>query len=589
MSARRFTPRLRLALFLPTLIALLVAMPVSWALANGLIRQSAERHLATTLTIVEQSLGDSLSEAPGVLHRRVHALAADAEARITLIADDGRVLADSERSLEELEAMDNHSARPEISEARAAGYGSAVRHSTTLDTEFIYVARRVTHGSGPGYYLRLAEPLTASAALRHRLTLGVVLASVAALIAMGLISLWLDRELFKPLKRLVEGAGRLAGGKLDSRVEVAEAEEIGSLARTMNLLAQRVQNQVEGMAAQRERLQLITDSMADGIIVTDSDARVLAVNPALRRLFQVGGEVNGLSIREVTGLGKIKKALKRTLDTASTQTLEVEMAGPRSRTLSVTCSSLEDRSGGIVAIREVTEFLLLSEIRRDLVANVSHELKTPLTAIRGYAETLVDGALEDEKTSRLFTERILQQCVRLEAILNDLLTLSRLEQDDQELPRERVSFSRIVEEAAEVLGAIAQNRKVALALKLEPVVLVGDHQALAELCLNLMENAIKYNSAPGRVEIQLTEAAGWAELTVQDTGQGIPHEAIPRIFERFYRVDRGRSRSEGGTGLGLAIVKHAVERHDGTVEVESTLGQGSVFRVRLPLNLPAQS
>ncbi len=587
MSTPRFTPRLRLALFLPTLIALLVAMPLIWVLARSLLRQSAEEHLGGTLAVIEHGLSESLDRSPREIDRRVRELASQAAARITLVSADGVVLADSESSRAQLATMDNHSTRPEILGAAANGYGSAVRRSATLDRDVLYVARRIDRDSGPGLYLRLAEPFAASETLRRRLALCVLLSSVAALIAMGVISLWLDRELFKPLRRLAVGASRLVEGDFDSRVDVPRSEETGALARTLNQLAERVQNQVERAAAQRERLQLISDSMPDGILVTDRMTRVLSVNPALRRLFKVSGEVEGRSVRDLTGIPKIEKALNKALKKGTSRHLEVEAPGPRRRTLSVTCSALQDRTGGIVSIRDVSEFLLLGQIRRDLVANVSHELKTPLTAIRGCTETLLDSALEDPETSRLFSERILQQCARLQALLDDLLTLSRLERDDEERELQRVDLKRVVQEAAEVLETSVRNHEVDLVLALDDVVLDGgDYEALAELCLNLIDNAIKYNRAGGRVDIGLSQTGGWGELEVSDTGRGIPRAAIPRIFERFYRVDRGRSRSEGGTGLGLSIVKHAVERHGGTVAVESTLGRGSTFRVLLPINPP---
>jgi two-component system phosphate regulon sensor histidine kinase PhoR len=584
MSRRRFTPRLRLALFLPPPLALLVALPLLWALAWGLIRQSAEDHLGTTLSIVERALEGELGGPAAALNDRVRALASGSEARITVVRGDGLVIADSERSLEQVAQMDDHRERPEIAGAAQSGYGSSSRYSTTLGRDFIYVARPVRLGGDTEYYVRVAEPLAASATLRRRLALSAVLSALAAVIAMTIVSVWLNRKLFRPLAKLVEGANHLAAGRLEARVEIPESEEIAALARALNHLADGVDKQVQNAEGQRERLQLIGDSMADGVLVADPDATVLTINPAFRRLLRVRGQVEGRSVGAVTGAAQIESALRRTLETGTTQTLEIDPSGPQRRTLSVTCSALKDRSGGVLAVRDITEFLLLAEIRRDLVANVSHELRTPLTAIRGYAETLADGALDDQATARRFTERILQQCARLQALLDDLLTLSRLDHGDQSHESRRVDFTRIVEEAAEVLRAVAADREVTLELSLDAVVLMGDPEALAEVSLNLIENAIKYNRRGGRVHIRLSQAAGWAELEIVDTGYGIPDEVRHRIFERFYRVDRGRSRSEGGTGLGLAIVKNAVERHGGTVTVESTLGRTSTFRVRLPLS-----
>ncbi len=570
-------------------LALLVALPLLWGLVSGLIRQSAEDHLGSTLAIVEHALVADLGRSTAELNQRVHQLASGSGARITVVRDDGVVVADSERSLEELAQMDDHLTRPEIASAARSGTGSSVRRSATLGREFIYLARPVRTGGEPAYYLRLAEPLAASATLRRQLALSLVVAALAALIAMTAVSVWLDRQLFKPLTRLVEGANDLAAGKLDTRVGIPESEEIAALARALNHLADGVDSQVQNAEGQRERLQLIGDSMADGVLVADPDAAVLTINPALRRQFRVRGQVSGRTVGAVTGSPEIEDALRRTLATGATQTLEVESSRPRAQTLAVTCSALKDHSGGVVAVRDITEFLLLGEIRRDLVANVSHELKTPLTAIRGYAETLVDGALEDEETARRFTERILQQCARLQALLDDLLTLSRLERGDHQYETRLVDFTRVVEEAVEVLRTVAESRNVDVRLAVDAVTLTGDPEALAEICLNLIENAIKYNRESGAVDISLSQGAGWAELEVTDTGYGIPEGAQHRIFERFYRVDRGRSRTEGGTGLGLSIVKHAVERHRGTVAVESTLGKRSTFRVRLPLSPPPQA
>lgn len=337
------------------------------------------------------------------------------------------------------------------------------------------------------------------------------------------------------------------------------------------------------------RLDLVSTSIPEAIAVTNQQGRVVEANPAFRRLFRVEVEVEGRDLTELTGHKELELLVLDTLAGGGTRMLEIDQkieianGRPGSRHLVVSCTVLQDGSGAVLTARDITDSVLLGQIRRDLVANVSHEIKTPLTAIRGFAETLRDGALAEPETAIRFTDRILQQCDRLQALLADLLTLSRLERSEVPAERLRVQLAELLKEAAETLQPVAEERNVDLTTRLEArPELDGDPEALSELCLNLIDNAIKYNEEGGRVEALLTCRDGDIVLSVSDTGRGIPESALSRIFERFYRVDRGRSRKEGGTGLGLAIAKHAAELHGGRIEVESTLGRGSTFRVFLP-------
>ena len=330
------------------------------------------------------------------------------------------------------------------------------------------------------------------------------------------------------------------------------------------------------------RVELVVDSMADGVLVTDADGQPVTANPAFRELFGLPGEASGQRLLEHVARVELVELVRSALESGRSQRLDLELEGSQ-QTLAATCSPLPDRSGTVLAVRDISEFLLLGQIRRDLVANISHELKTPLTAIRGFAETLRDGALQDPATARRFTDRILQQCNRLQALLADLLTLSKLERAEAGAGRHLLQLADLVREALDTLTATAKERNIELVPKLKiEGQLLGEPEALSELCLNLIDNAIKYNREGGRVEITLDRAGDHAILEVADTGRGIPEQSLGRIFERFYRVDRGRSRAEGGTGLGLAIAKHAAEIHGGRIEVESELGKGSRFRVYLP-------
>jgi two-component system phosphate regulon sensor histidine kinase PhoR len=301
-------------------------------------------------------------------------------------------------------------------------------------------------------------------------------------------------------------------------------------------------------------------------------------------------DVSGRRILELIRHPGLSRLVDDTLRLGESQNGQIELLAPERRTLLLASAALAGgERGAVVVARDTTELTRVADMRRDFVANVSHELKTPLAAIRGYAETLRDGALEEPPTARRFMDRILVQCRRLQALLDDLLTLSRLESlASQATEREPVELKAILVRAAEVLSAAARERQVRIEVDAADGVppVLGDPDGLERLVLNLADNAVKYNRPDGCVKLRLFQSDGppaTAVVEVTDSGIGIPQDALSRIFERFYRVDKGRSREEGGTGLGLAIVKHVAQAHGGQVEVESRIGKGSTFRVKLPL------
>jgi two-component system phosphate regulon sensor histidine kinase PhoR len=325
--------------------------------------------------------------------------------------------------------------------------------------------------------------------------------------------------------------------------------------------------------------------MSEGVLVVDRDGRAQMINPAFYRLFDLAGDFTGRPALEIIRHPGFARLIEDTLRQRQPQSAQIVLTSPERRTLLLASAVLSGgERGAVVAARDTTELTRVADMRRDFVANVSHELKTPLAAIRGYAETLRDGALDEPPTAKRFTDRILSQCRRLQELLDDLLILSRLEGVDAALEREPVSLDAVARHAVELLGPTAREKGVAIELKEEPVPQIqGDSGGLERLLLNLLDNAIKYNRPDGRITVRVGRCGGDALLEVSDTGIGIPPESIPRIFERFYRVDKGRAREEGGTGLGLAIVKHIAQAHGGQVDVESRIGRGSTFRVRLPL------
>jgi two-component system phosphate regulon sensor histidine kinase PhoR len=415
----------------------------------------------------------------------------------------------------------------------------------------------------------------------------VVLALAVAGAGSGvlLFSWWIDRRLFRPLQRLIAGAGELAGGRA-RRVEEAEPAELAVLSRALNRLAETAETQFAAVRSERDHLQSILASMSEGVLVVGPDGRVSSANPAFRRLFDLSGEVAGKPLLELSRQPELARVVADTLRKGGPQSGQIELQVPERRTLLLASAALSGgERGAVVVARDTTELTRVADMRRDFVANVSHELKTPLAAIRGYAETLRDGALEEEETARRFTDRLLWQCRRLQALLDDLLTLSRLESIGQAaVEREAVDLSALAQRAVETLAAAAREKHVRLEISEQPLPRIpGDADGLERLLVNLLDNAIKYNRPGGEVQLRLAVADGKVVIAVSDTGIGIPPEALGRIFERFYRVDKGRAREEGGTGLGLAIVKHLAQSHGGYVEVESRMGRGTTFRVFLPL------
>ncbi|MES1245390.1 MAG: ATP-binding protein [Acidobacteriota bacterium] len=587
-----FSPKLRLAPLWPALAAVITASLLLWYLLPGLFQSSASTQLLDTLRILSPVVADRAVRQGGDLQPWIHEIGADSGLRITLIRSDGSVLADSARTDQELHRMENHAGRPEVQEALASGQGVAVRHSDTTGQTYVYAARTLTDAKGELFVLRLAQPLSELQALRGRLAAAMLLAALAAGVAIVITSLWIDRSLFQPLEKLIGQSRELVNGTV-RRVEVPEEDELAALGLALNRMAETAEAQFAAVRNERDHLKAILSSMSEGVLVVGADARARLLNPAFRRLFDLNelaedtAEVTGRRVLELIRNPGLSRLVDDTLRLGEGQSGQIELLSPERRTLLLASAALAGgERGAVVVARDTTELTRVADMRRDFVANVSHELKTPLAAIRGYAETLRDGALDEPPTARRFTDRILMQCRRLQALLDDLLTLSRLESvASASVEKEPVDLKAILVRAAEMLSSAARERQVKIEVDAADGVppVPGDLDGLERLVLNLADNAVKYNSPKGCVKLRLFQSDGHAVIEVADSGIGIPQDALARIFERFYRVDKGRSREEGGTGLGLAIVKHVAQAHGGQVEVESRIGKGSTFRVKLPL------
>ena len=520
----------------------------------------------------------------GELEAWARVAGARAQARVTLIDPQGAVLADSEH---DPETMENHSGRPEVRDAHQNGSGTSIRHSATLDRDLCYFAVPFSYGGTAQHILRLAVPLedvdSAVAAVRWRI-LGASL--VAALVAL-IIAYFFSRSFTRRISRLQVFAEGLVDERASGSLGADAEDELGALARSLDRAATQIREFVDRLSLESARRQAILASMVEGVLVVDNELRVIFCNESFAHAAGVSLPVTDRTpLLELIRDPELLDELTRVMVSQEPAKRRLELASVAGRAFEIQIAPLTATShrGAVAILHDVTDIERLERVRRDFVANVSHELRTPLTAIRGYAETLLEGALEDKENNRRFLEIIRAHSIRLNNIASDLLILSELESGKALGEPERVSLRASLESALATVEAEARIRDVAILLdRIDDLSVMGDKVRFEQALINLLDNAVKFNRAGGAVRVSAERASdGKVLVLISDTGVGIPSEDLSRVFERFYRVDKARSREMGGTGLGLAIVKHIIERMGGTVGVESQLGKGSVFTVVLP-------
>ncbi|HUP23789.1 MAG TPA: ATP-binding protein [Thermoanaerobaculia bacterium] len=521
----------------------------------------------------------------------VRDLARGSGIRLTLFASDGSILADSD-----LGAIGppDPVARPEILDAKARGQGVAVRRRDELGQDVMFVALPLYHPSTaatPQVYVRTALPL-ARLDDRSRSLMRSTLWGAAAALTLGIVAAGvLARRAAAPVLDVAEAADAIAAGDYRKRIEVPREDEVGRLAAAFNTTCARLAEQLETITGDRNKLTAVLESMVEGVIAIDRRERILHVNAVVAELFDLGDpeRLFGRPFYEATRVPEIAEALEEALRGERVlRTMRLEERSP-ARVLEVNAAPLRgaglETIGAVVVLHDVTQLHKLEGIRRQFVSNVSHELKTPLTAIRGFVETLLDADEIDAATRRRFLERIRLQTNRLSSLVADLLSLSRIESTDGGAERRRVDLRAPLMESVRALRPAIEARGLELALDLPPlpVVVSGEEESLRQALSNLIDNAIKYSEVGAPVFVRLRQEGPDAVFEVEDRGAGIEPQHHQRIFERFYRVDRARSRDLGGTGLGLAIVKNVAQAFGGEVAVESQPGRGSLFRMKLPL------
>lgn len=537
-------------------------------------------------------------------------------ARVTLISPDGRVLADSALSLDEVRALDDHSDRPEIAKALSQGYGLSQRRSDTLKRELLYsaVLVRAKGAAAPGVkavegerpsgatadldvqagdvsspvaIARLALDLEvvdiAIAELRRDLAIACLLGLIAAL---G-ISYLLSRMSLRPIQELGAAVADIAEGKLERRLHWEGAlDERTAIATAINRMARQLRDRATQATHERDQFEAVLGAMAEGVLVVDNDRHVLHANPRLREMFDLWGPLEGRLVAEVVRSFEVNELLDQSLQSDDMVVGEVDILVPSERTVMVHAGRFPkqgERMGTVAVLYDVTELRRVDRVRSDFIANASHELRTPLTAIRGFADTLVQSDLDREEIGP-YLEVIARNSQRMSDLVDDLLQLSRIESGKAVLEESEIDLVRVCDLLLRDLGPRMKEAglKAELHCTEKEVLCWTDRRAIEQVITNLLTNAVRYTNAGGRIDVHVLPTDDHVEIRVADTGIGIPESDLQRIFERFYRVDASRSRVIGSTGLGLSIVRHLTRTLGGEVRVESQVGRGSTFSVRLP-------
>ncbi|MCE5301041.1 MAG: hypothetical protein LLG37_09270 [Spirochaetia bacterium] len=501
--------------------------------------------------------------------------AAGISTRITVVGADGTVLADSEA---DTPVMDNHANRPEIMEAMRGTPGRSTRYSNTFGERLLYYAMPIQgKGGGVTAVVRASLHLNRVDDLMRTLLEKVLLITICVIILSLIAAYAMSRHIYAPIAELHSASKAVAGRNFDVRVDLREKDELWEFAESFNFMTEEIKNLFAEKMAKQAQMDTVISSITEGLLVVDEKGRILIVNNSFKKL--AGAEISeGMfyweSFLPVKFNQNVEQCLKKGINSAE----QIEI---NNRVFLCSSTFMAERKQAAFILHDITEFNDLERIKKDFVANVSHELRTPLTAIKGFAETLeIDNRDAD---ARHYLDVIKRHTERLINIVNDLLTLSQLEQMEVIKDAESAAVEDAVTNAAKIFEESAAKKGLYIRLEIEKGLpkIKGDSFRLEQVFINLIDNAIKYTENGG-VDVRVAHEDGWVSVRVADTGTGIPEESLPRIFERFYVVDKSRSRKLGGTGLGLSIVKHIVGLHAGTLAVESKPGTGTVFTVRFP-------
>lgn len=511
------------------------------------------------------------------------------EKRITLIDVNGQVIYDSH---ENIENMENHKDRSEVKDAINGNESNIIRYSKTLGKEMMYYSIPLKENSQVIGVLRLSIPLNALNSINRNIFISTITASLIGIIIASIIGYRYLYYITKPIKELIIGVKDIASSNFSHRITNLSKDEFGELASSFNEMADQLQESIGALQLQNVKLETILNSMSSGIVAVDTKRDIILMNPSAREIFHIkeNQEVIGKNILENIRNNQFYKMINNILLNHEESPIEIEMDYPKKKILKISSNPIryidkhERIKGIILIIEDITQLRKLENIRKDFVANVSHELKTPITSIKGFVETLRSGEVDDRDIEKRFLEIIDFESERLIRLVEDISTLSNLENDQRPVISDKIEIKDTLDEIIPMVSQLAMKKNILVESQIQedisPLYFAKDQ--FKQMIINLIDNAIKYTPEGGTVKICVRQREKGMEIEIKDTGIGIPKEDIPRLFERFYRVDKARSRSAGGTGLGLAIVKHILHSMNGKIKVESQVGKGTSFILYLP-------
>lgn len=581
----------KLTLVFCSLIAIVLALIFSYINTHlkTYLEQRIQNNLKRELCLSRDIIEDELSRGRALtdMSKLVHKIGLSLGLRLTLISTEGKIESDTGMNEEGLLNAENHLDRPEVRNASSEGFGQSKRFSTTKKIHMLYMALPLKNIKTVGF-LRFSMPLSDLESVMSRMRKIIVAAFILALILTLISGYLISFMVSKPVLEMSSIAKDYAKGDFSRKIHLRKGDEIGDLAHALNYMSSELKNKMGKIVYEEAKLDAVISSMFEGVLLTDEKGNILMMNPTLRKLFLVDSAPEGKKPIEVMRNNRIQDMVDAIIKDRKRIATEEAFANiSEEKIMRISGGPIiknDSMEGAILVFHDITELKKLEGVRQDFVANVSHELKTPLSNIKGYAETLLEGALDDKSSSRDFTGIIYRESDRLAKLIEDLLDLSRIESGKTGMVLLPVDIGQKLRSAAYILNRSVQDKRIKLEIFIPPgtPLILADEGRITQVLLNLMDNAIKFTPEDGSIKISIYKKDDFVQIDVNDTGIGIPEKDIPRIFERFYRVDKAHSRDLGGTGLGLSIVKHIVQAHKGEVWVTSTPGKGSTFSFTIP-------
>lgn len=567
-------------IFLTYAILLILSMLSMELYITSAVRENHLDSLRRDLSIQADLAAKSLFFEQSNLDEMCVRLKEIAGARITVIASDGKVIGDSDH---DSSLMDNHAGRTEIGQAALYGKGTTIRYSETMEYDFLYVARKVMIKSTEEGFVRLAVPLRDIDEAVNLLRIKITLIVGLILLLTGAFAIWQTDHLRRLLKQVMDFSRSLAQGKIDGRLFLKEAAEFDDIAGNLNAMSVTLQGMMSQIEEERNQLNVILKSIPDALLIIDSRGSIIISSSSSGEFF---GDLplQGRQFIEVVRSHEFAAVMEEVRKTLLPGMTEFSLDCPDERYIAVRVSPLfykaQEFSGFVAIFHDITMLKRLEHVRKDFVANVSHEIKTPVTAIKGFADTLLEGALDDRENAIKFLQTIKSNSERINSLVDDLMTISKIELGVIRVDKALIKIDDVIENVSELLGSKAAGKNLYLrpSVKSGLKEITADKNRLVQIFINLVDNAIKFTDTGG-VTFGMEEEDSRSFLFVEDTGIGIPEKHLPRLGERFYRVDPARSRKMGGTGLGLAIVKHLVKAHGWDMHIESVPGKGTKIRI----------